>query len=66
MTPEERQATDDGERWAMLEEIAILREAITEAHSILMESYTPEGATPLHEELLPLLTIALMRTKARR
>lgn len=37
------------------------RAAIAEAHRILMGTYTEDEATPLHEELLPLLAGALAR-----
>jgi hypothetical protein len=39
--------------------VGALRAAITEAHRILMRTYTPDDATPLHEALLPILSAAL-------
>ena len=45
-----------------------LRAAVSEAHRLLMATYTEDGATELHEQLLPLLAAALARgdgTEAR-
>lgn len=44
---------------ALLEERAELRAVISQAHALVMETYTPEDATPLHESLLELLSGAL-------
>lgn len=40
-----------------------LRSAIVEAHAAVMETYTEEEATPLHESLLEFFTSVLHSTK---
>lgn len=40
---------------AVQEYIRQLESVVETAHRILMDTYTPEDATELHEELLPLL-----------
>lgn len=44
---------------ALQEYISQLESVVEAAHKILMDTYTPEEATELHDELLPLLLSVL-------